>query len=457
MNGFTFDTGPTFLLMRFVLEDIFGLCGRRAEDYMAFMPLDPMYQLRFDDRNVYVSSDHQKMRDELRRAFPDDADGFDRFLAVEEERFRHLYPCIQRDYSSPTRFLSWHLLRALPKLAITESVFSNLGQYFKQDKARLTFSFQSKYLGMSPWECPAFFTMLPFIEHKYGIFHVKGGLNRISAGMADVIRELGGTIHTSTPVESLLVEGRAARGVHLTDGSEVRADEVIVNADFAHAMSKLVPGGVLRKHRPESLKQREFSCSTFMLYLGLKTRYDLPHHTIVFAKDYRSNVENTFKRKSLSEEFSFYVQNACATDPSLAPEGKSALYVLVPVPNNQSGLPWPELRAQFRERTLDALSERMGLADIREQIECEKIIDPATWESDEHVYLGATFSLSHKLSQLLYWRPRNRFEDLDNCYLVGGGTHPGSGLPTIYISARLSSDLICRKYGMALPAFAPLP
>lgn len=449
MNGFTFDTGPTFLLMKFVLDEMFALCGKRAEDYMEFVRLDPMYRLAFDDRDVFVSSDPVKMAAELRRVFPEGDAGFAEFLKREEERYRHLYPCIQRDYSSLTRFLSWDLIKALPKLAITKSVFENLGNYFKEDKARLTFSFQSKYLGMSPWQCPAFFTMLPLIEHKYGIYHVMGGLNRIAAGMGKAIEELGGTIHTGTPVESLVVENGRACGVRLENGETIRADEVIVNADFAHAMSRLVPPGVLKKYDGEKLKKREYSCSTFMMYLGLNKRYDLPHHNIVFAKEYRANVDNTFNRKVLSDEFSFYVQNACATDPGLAPPGKSALYVLVPVPNNLSGLSWEKLRERFREQVLDALETRGGMPDIRDHIECEKIIDPGLWESDESVFLGATFSLSHKLSQLLYLRPRNRFEELDNCYLVGGGTHPGSGLPTIYVSAKISSRMICQKYGLA--------
>jgi phytoene desaturase len=410
-----------------------------------------MYRLVFDDQEIFVSSDHAKMLLELRRIFPDDAGGFERFLKEEENRYHHLYPCIQHDYASLSRFLSGHMIRALPKLAITNSVFGNLGRYFKQDKARLAFSFQSKYLGMSPWDCPAFFTMLPYVEHKYGIYHVIGGLNQISAAMAKVVAEGGGIIHPQTPVESLIVEAGAAKGVRLADGTEIRADEVIVNADFAYAMSSLVASGVLRKHRPENLAKREYSCSTFMLYLGLNTVYDLPHHTIVFAKDYKTNVENTFNRKTLSEDFSFYVQNASATDRTLAPPGKSGLYVLVPVPNNFGGLCWAELKTEFRERALNALSDRLGLSDLRDHIECETSLDPSLWESNEHVYKGATFSLSHKLSQLLYWRPHNRFEELEHCYLVGGGTHPGSGLPTIYVSARIAADLIGRRYGAPLP------
>lgn len=289
--------------------------------------------------------------------------------------------------------------------------------------------------------------MLPYLEHDYGIYHVVGGLNRIAAAMAQVIKEADGEIHTSTAVQSLLIdEQKKVYGVKLQNGAEVFADEVIINADFAYAMSNLVPENQLKKYAADKLEKLEYSCSTFMLYLGLDKLYPLPHHTIVFAKDYHTNIRNIFSNKILTEDFSFYVQNASVTDASLAPVGKSALYVLVPMPNNDSDIDWQVQWQIVREQVLDALGIRLGLTDIREHIECEKCITPETWETEENVYKGATFSLSHKFSQMLYWRPHNRFEELDNCYLVGGGTHPGSGLPTIYESARISANLISKKY-----------
>jgi len=446
MDGFTFDTGPTFLLMKGVLDEMFELCGRRSEDYMQFMPLSPMYRLLYDDREINVFSDRENMRAELERVFDEGSAGYERFMDNERSRFNRLYPCITRDYSNWSSFFSLDLIKALPWLAFPKSVFNNLGQYFDKEKMRLAFCFQSKYLGMSPWECPALFTMLPYLEHEYGIYHVAGGLNKIATAMAQVVTESGGDIHLNAEVASLIVEDGATKGVRLQNGEEVRGDEVIVNADFAHAMTHLLEPGTLRKYDHQQLQKREYSCSTFMLYLGLDKQYDLPHHTIVFAKDYRTNIRNIFSNKTLTEDFSFYVQNASVSDASLAPAGKSALYVLVPMPNNDSGVDWQTHCADVREQVLDTLGARLGLSDLREHIECEKIITPGTWESDEHVYKGATFSLSHKFSQMLYWRPHNRFEELDNCYLVGGGTHPGSGLPTIYESARISSNLISRKH-----------
>jgi phytoene desaturase len=277
-----------------------------------------------------------------------------------------------------------------------------------------------------------------------------GGLNRISAAMAQIIEENGGVIHYGSKVAALDVDGRTVKGVILEDGQKIMADEVVINADFAHAMQHLLKPGQLSKYTPDKLDKLQYSCSTMMLYLGVDKIYDLPHHTIVFAGDYRRNIREIFSEKKLSDDFSFYVQNASASDPGLAPEGKSTLYVLVPMPNNDSQLDWPALCAKVREQVMDALSARLGLDDIRQHIECEKIITPQDWQQQEYLFKGATFSLAHSFRQMLHWRPHNRFEELDHCYLVGGGTHPGSGLPTIYESARISAGLIASKYGLAL-------
>ncbi|KJV06689.1 phytoene desaturase family protein [Methylocucumis oryzae] len=448
LGQYTFDTGPTFLLMKHVLDEMFTLCGKQSEDYLEFIKLDPMYRLQFSDRQLNVYSDKPLMRDELARVFPEGCNGYDAFLTKEAKRFASLYPCIKRDYSSLTSFLSLDLLRALPQLALTHSVFSNLGQYFNEAQLRLVFSFQSKYLGMSPWQCPALFTMLSYLEHEYGIYHVKGGLNQISAAMAKVITEQGGAIHTGQPVAALELNGKTVTGVKLADGKIIQADAVVINADFAHAMSQLVKPNALKRYKPEKLANLEYSCSTFMLYLALDKCYDSAHHTIVFAEDYTTNINNIFHFRLPGDDFSFYVQNASVSDASLAPPGCSGLYVLVPMPNNNSGLAWDELCANQRERVLDALASRLGLTDIRAHIVAEKIITPNDWQASEHVYKGATFSLSHKFSQLLYWRPHNRFEELNQCYLVGGGTHPGSGLPTIYESAHISAKLLCRDFNV---------
>ena len=327
LGDFVFDAGPTFLMMDFVLREVFEEAGREVSDYLQFKRLDPLYRLKFDDVEVCPSDDPARMRQQIRESFPGNEAGLDRFLEKENRRYEKLFPCLQKHYSTLWTLFSKPLIRALPHLSLTQSLFQNLGSYFNDDRLKLSFTFQSKYIGMSPWKCPALFTLLPLIEHRYGIHHVMGGLHRISLAMAKVVEEHGGEIRTGTPVATLLLDGRKVLGVRLQNGERVLADDVIINADFGHAMSTLVPPGVLRKYAPKNLQKKEFSCSTFMLYLGVDRVYDLPHHNIIFAKDYRSNIDDIFLRKVPSEDFSFYVQNACATDPSLAPPGKSTIYV----------------------------------------------------------------------------------------------------------------------------------
>lgn len=446
-NGYKFDTGPTFLMLKFILDEVFEESGRHIDDYLKSVRLEPMYRLQFHDKRLEPTTDPTAMRAQLEQVFPGSGPGYDRFMRTEKRRFKLMYPCLQKDYSSLRRLLSPDLLRALPFLSLGRSLISVLGDYFDDDLVKLAFTFQSKYLGMSAWDCPALFAILPYVEHAYGVYHIEGGLSEISEAMARVATEHGVELRLNTPVRQVLVEGRRACGVELENGERIRSDEVVINADFGHAMKHLMPPGVLRKYTPEKVDRLEYSCSTFMLYLGLDKLYDLPHHTIFFARDYRANIRDIFHNKVLSDEISFYVRNASVTDPTLAPPGHSAVYVLVPVPNLTASIDWSREKEPFRERVLNALETRAGMTDLRQHIREEIVFTPQTW-ADMGIQYGATFNLSHKLSQMLYLRPRNKFEELDHCYLVGGGTHPGSGLPTIYESGRIAANLICRAHGI---------
>lgn len=450
VGGVKFDTGPTFLMMKFVLDEMFRLTGKKAEDYLEFVDLDPMYRLNFIDRTVNIYSDQKKMEKEIAKNFPGEEERYGMFLKNERERYEKLFNCLSKDYSKFVRFFQKDFIRAIPIFAIGRSLFDVLGDYFKSKKLRLCFTFQSKYLGMSPWDCPGAFAMIPFVEHHFGIFHVVGGLNKISEVMEKVSKEHGAKILLKSKVSGLVIEDGVAKGVKLENGKEILADEVIINADFANAMASLFPKGYLKKYSPGKLKKKKYSCSTFMLYITLKREYDLAHHNIYFAERYRHNVENIFKHKVLSDDMSFYIQNPSVSDPKFAPKGKSGLYVLVPAPNNSSGIDWEKEKDSYKEKVLKKIIERTGFSDLRENIVEMKIITPKDWEGDYNVFFGATFNLAHSLDQMLYFRPHNKFEELENCYLVGGGTHPGSGLPTIYESARISSAMICEKYGKKL-------
>lgn len=448
INGFTFDTGPTFLMMKFILDEMFEEAGKNINDYLEFIKIDPMYRLHFPDFNFDVNTDVNEMKKQVKEKFSNDEKGLEKFYFKEKERFEKLFPCLQKDYVNFYTFFHPDFIKALPILGIGQSLFENLGNYFKSEKLRLCFTFQSKYLGMSPWECPAGFTIIPYIEHEYGIYHVKGGLNMISHAMKKVFNENGGTLLLEKNVKKLILEKKKVVGIELINGEKHFADEIIINEDFAYAMTSLLDKNQLKKYSKKNLDKKNYSCSTFMIYLGLSKKYNIPHHNIYFANDYRTNVDDIFKRKIMSLENSFYIQNASIIDDSLAPKDKSALYILVPVPNNFSNIEWKKEQSNFRNKIIEQVIKKTGFNDLEENIEVEKVITPADWENEFNVYKGATFNLSHELPQMLYFRPRNKFEELDNCYLVGGGTHPGSGLPTIYESARISANLISKKYNI---------
>jgi phytoene desaturase len=212
-------------------------------------------------------------------------------------------------------------------------------------------------------------------------------------------------------------------------------------------MERLVPNALRRRWTNEKLERKRYSCSTFMLYLGVEGRFDLPHHTIHIASDYARNLEDIEQRHVLSEDPSFYVQNACVTDDSLAPKGCSTLYILAPVTHQHPQVDWTREAPRYRELMLRKIAQA-GYEDVAGRIRYERVVTPAVWDQRYEIYRGATFNLAHSLDQMLHLRPRNRFEDAEALYLVGGGTHPGSGLPVIFESARITSRLLLNDLGL---------
>lgn len=446
LNGFLFDTGPTFLMMNFILEEIFEMTNRKLSDYIEVKQIDPMYRLKFNDLEFTPTNNRDAMKKLIADKFPGNENGYDEFLKKISLQYEKMYPCLKMDYSHFSKLFSKNMINALPYLSLGKSLYDNLGKFFKNELLKLSFTFQAKYLGMSPWECPAAFTMIPYVEHKYGIYHVIGGLNKISHAMQKAVEESKGKVHFNKTVKKLIIENKKVEGVILEDGTKVYGDEVVVNADFAYSMSSLVEKDLLKKYTPTKLKNKRYSCSTFMLYLGIDKKYEIPHHNIFFANDYRKNINDIFNNPKLSDDMSMYIQNASISDSTLAPKNSSTIYVLVPVPNNKNPIDWNKEKHIFRNKVLNLIVQKTEMKDIKEHIIAEKIITPKDWQDDYNVFFGATFNLAHNLTQMLYFRPHNKFEELDNCYLVGGGTHPGSGLPTIYESGRITADLISKKY-----------
>ncbi len=443
-----FDTGPTILALPRIYEELFLEVGLKMEDYVTLMQLDTTFKLQFTDFEVDMTLDRARMREQIEALFPGSGVQYDRFLADEEKRFSKIFPLLQKRYFGFRDLFDRRVFSAIPSMGLGKSVMDRLADYFDDERLRLLFTFQSKYIGMSPWVAPALFSILPYMEHHFGVFHVKGGLNQLSHGLAKAATELGARIHFDTPVAEIIIENGATVGVRLENGEKKRADDLVINADISYAFLNLFPKHTLKKWTPAKLEKAKYSCSTMVMYLAVDTTYPLEHNTISFSKDYRTFVENMVAEKPQGEDVSFYVVNTAATDDSMAPEGTTALYVLVPVSNQRAGTDWKIEAPKMREYVLSQMEERLNMHGIRDHILHERIITPDDWNQDFNIHLGAVFNLGHQLNQMMMFRPHNKFEELEHCFLVGGGTHPGSGLPTIYESARISANAIDEQYGV---------
>lgn len=441
-DGYRFDLGPTFFLYPQILQEIFREAGRDLFKEVPMTKLDPQYRITFGaGGELNATPDLERMVAEIAKLAPADAQGFRRFMEYNRVKLEKFAPCLQTPFPGWTSLISLRLLAVLPFLKPWKSLHAELAGYFKDPRLQLAFTFQSKYLGMSPFQCPSLFSILSFLEYEHGIWHPAGGCNSITRNMARVAQELGVKIQLNTSVEEVLFKGRRAVGVRTANG-EQHADAVMLNADFANAITKLVPNRLRRRWNDAKVAKKSFSCSTFMMYLGVEGRFDhLAHHNIYVAKDYRRNLDEIEHQHVLSEDPSFYVENPARTDATMAPSGHSALYVLLPVTHQHPNVDWNRERARYRGVALRQL-EKLGIKDIEKRIRFERVVTPEDWEGRLDIYRGATFNLAHTFSQMLHLRPQNRFEEFDRMYLVGGGTHPGSGLPVIFESARISSKLL---------------
>ncbi len=450
-GGYRFDLGPTFFLYPRILEEIFAACGSTLQEEVELLRLDPQYRLVFEgadgtNATLDATPDLERLEAAIRAIAPLDAPGVRRFMRENREKLAAFRPALERPFLSAADLMAPDMLKSLKHLRPHKMVDGDLRRYFSDPRIRLAFSFQTKYLGMSPFKCPSMFTILSFLEYEYGVFHPRGGCGAVSEAMARVAERMGAEIHLSSPVERITFDGARATGLH-AGGRHVAADAVVMNADFAHAAPKLIPNGIRKAWSDAKIGKARYSCSTFMLYLGVEGRFpQLAHHTILLSQEYQRNIAQ-IEAGEIPEVPSLYIQNPVATDETMAPPGHSALYLLVPVPNLRAGASWEEEAPRFRQVALERL-KALGLHDLEGRIRTERMVTPQDWNDEFAVGYGATFNLSHDLLQMLSFRPRNRFNDTQGLYLVGGGTHPGSGLPVIYEGARITAKLVQQDLGL---------
>jgi phytoene desaturase len=459
---YTVDTGPSIMQLPGVLESIFSRAGKRLADYAPIVPVHPNSRIHFwDGSHLDTCRGDAAMEGELQKLAPGKTDAFRRWMKESREKYGIAYekfmatPADSLGYYAP-----WRLLPAA-KFKPWQSLHTHLDGFFGDDRINYAFSYPSKYLGLHPTNCSSVFSIIPFLELEFGVWHALGGFRQLARGMKTCAEDLGATFRMSSPVKGLWVEGGRARGVELEGGERLAADAVVVNADLPWAARNLI--------RPEwregtrlsdgALDRAKYSCSTFMLYLGLDTVYrDVPHHSI-----YLSNAARRTDKAALEDHQAdlddppFYALNPTPTDPAGAPEGHSVLYVLVPTPNTHRNVDWKHVEAELTKKVPGWL-EKVGMKDVAKHIRAQRAFTAETWRDDFNVGRGAVFNLSHTWLQLGPLRPKVKSPDIDGLYWVGGGTHPGSGLLTIMESANIAAHHLCQAEGKpGLPGWPYVP
>lgn len=443
-DGFTFDGGPTVITAPFLFDEIFQAAGRRRADYVSFVPLSPFYRI-FDatGRSFDYNADEQFTLEQIRQWEPADMDGYRRFIASTQAIFQKGFVELA---DKPFLHLA-DMLKIVPdllKLQAHKSVYDYVSQFVQNDFLRQCFSFHPLLVGGNPFDTTSIYALIHYLEREYGVHYALGGTGAIVAGLERLITELGGSIRLNAPVAEILTAGRRATGVRLADGSLIPADVVVTNGDVADTYNRLLP----RERRTAVGRWRantmRYSMSLFVIYFGTRRQYrdaGLAHHNILLGPRYRELLGDIFQRQTLADDFSLYLHMPTLTDPTLAPAGHEAFYVLSPVPHLGSGIDWAQAAGPYRDHIMAFLEERY-LPDLGANLVTEHVIDPRHFRDTLSSHLGAAFSVQPILTQSAWFRPHNRVDAFDNLYFVGAGTHPGAGLPGVLASAKIADELI---------------
>jgi phytoene desaturase len=348
------------------------------------------------------------------------------------------------------------MLRVAPdlaKLRADRSVYATVARFIEDERLRQAFSFHSLLVGGNPFDTSSIYTLIHYLERNWGVFFARGGTGALVAALVRLFEELGGELHLSAPIEHIqVVPGRHGGVVHRARslGQEREYDLVVSNADLHHTYAQLYRGTPGAERTARRLERLDWSMSLFVLYFGANRRYDdVAHHTVLFGHRYRELLRDIFDGPELPDDFSLYLHAPCVTDPSMAPDGCSAFYVLSPVPHlGKAKIDWDEVGPLYAARILEAL-ERRALPNLRQHLITQYFITPRSFERDLAAFHGSAFSLSPKLTQSAWFRPHNRDPRIPGLYLVGAGTHPGAGLPGVIQSAQATVGLILQARAAA--------
>jgi phytoene desaturase len=414
------------------------------KDHLELERVDPTYTIRFDDGlDLILTGDLHKMRTQLENIEPG---SFNRFMAYILEGRKHYTVSLDRfvgrnfftllDYFSPANLPLLFKLKALKKH------YSNIGTFFKDERLKASFTFQNMYLGLSPYDAPATYSLLQYTELVDGIWFPKGGMFRVVESLVKIAEGLGVEFHYNLPAAKIIVEGNRAAGIELIDGRRISADIVIANADLPYVYRQLLDD----KKETARLDKKKYTCSALTFYWSMDKVYpQLGMHNVFLGNKYKASFDSIFKSFTLPDMPSFYIHAPVRIDPTAAPAGKDTLMGLVPVGHiaPQTAQDWEEITKRARSRMIARL-EDLGIKDFEKNLLSETIYSPQTWQKQYNLEKGAAFGLSHNFTQVGYLRPRNRHAYLSNLYFTGASTHPGTGLPIVLLSARLTSERILK-------------
>jgi len=449
INGFKFDGGPTVITAPFLFDDIWELAGKNREDYFELVPCDPFYRI-FDHegRHFNYNGDHDFILEEIEKWNPSDIEGYERFIASTKDIFDTGMALIDKPFLNVMDMVK--VAPDLIRLQSYLSVYKYVSKFVKDDFLRRCFSFHPLLIGGNPFDAASLYVLIHYLEREWGVHYALGGTAAIVNGFGKLMDEFGVTVHLERPVEEILVENGQAVGVRLADGSEQRADIVVANSDVAATYKHMIPAQHRKKNSDRRIDKMKYSMSLFVIYFGTKKRYieaeegfpQLAHHNIILCERYKGLLTEIFGSSGeLPDDFSLYLHMPTLTDPSMAPDGNEAFYVLSPVPHLAANIDWETVGPKYRDTILQFLEENY-LPGLRANLEALHYIDPPHFEGELNSHLGSAFSVQPTLLQSAWFRPHNRSEDIDNLYFVGAGTHPGAGLPGVLSSAKIVDELI---------------
>ncbi|MBT6275092.1 MAG: phytoene desaturase [Chromatiales bacterium] len=441
-DGFRFDAGPTVVTAPFLFEELFTLFGKRLEDYLTFVPLDPWYRFRFPDGDTFdYGATIESTLDEIRRFDPADVDGYMRLL----EHSKRLFEAGFTDLADEPFHNPITMVRQGPrllKLRAYDSVWRMICRYLRNPKLRQAFSIQPLLVGGSPFDTTSIYGLIHHLEREWGVYFAKGGTGAIVTALTKLLEEEGVDIRTQTTATSITMAGRRATGVVLDNGDSLPCDAVISNADPMHLYKNMVPSKSQALTTRLKTRHGRLSMGLYVLYFGTNRQYpDVAHHTIWMGARYRELLDDIFKRNKLTDDFSLYVHRPTATDASFAPAGCDSFYALAPVPNMHADIDWDVEGPALRNRILAALDDSI-LPGVREHLVTDFHMTPKDFEGRYLSDAGAGFSVAPYFSQSAWFRFHNRSEGIENLYLTGAGTHPGAGMPGVLCSAKVVEKLL---------------